>query len=184
MNDKKIVLASSSPRRRELLHNIVDEFEITSPESEEIGDGEPKNVSLTNAILKARGCKVKGDVIIACDTLVACEGKIYGKPYTAENAVKMIKELSGKWHSVFSGVCIKTAEKEITFVEESKVKFNDLKEVQIIDYVNKYSPLDKAGSYGIQDGVVVERYLGDFDNIVGLPVKKVSEILKELGYVK
>ncbi len=166
------------------MHNIVDEFEITSPDSEEIEEGIPSQVALTNAINKARACKVFGDVIIACDTLVACGGKIYGKPHTKENAVEMIKELSDKWHSVFSGVCVKTVDKEITFVEESKVKFNYLSEAQIVNYVNNNMPLDKAGSYGIQDGVVVERYSGDFDNIVGLPVKKLREVLKELVYVK
>jgi len=166
------------------LHNILEEFAIISPNSEEIDVGEPEDIALQNAVLKARDCAKEGDIIIACDTLVACDGKIYGKPYTIESAIDMIKKLSGKWHSVFSGVCVKTPDKEVTFVEESKVKFNDLNEEQIIDYVKKYLPLDKAGSYGIQDGVVVEKYLGDFDNIVGLPVKKLRDVLKEISYVK
>lgn len=183
MNNIKVVLASSSPRRMELLHNIVENFAIMHPKCEEVTEGDPKDVALNNAILKAKACN-QGDIIIACDTLVAVEGKIYGKPYNVEGAISMLKELNGKWHSVFSGVCVITRDKEITFVEESKVKFNKLTDNQIINYVKEFLPLDKAGSYGIQDGIVVEKYIGDFDNIVGLPTKKLREVLGEFYNVK
>lgn len=183
MKKLKVVLASSSPRRMELLHSIVDNFTIMHPKCDEIEDGEPKVVALTNAILKARACK-EGDVIIACDTLVACQGKIYGKPYTNDAAIAMLKELNDRWHSVFSGVCVKVSDREITFVEESRVKFYKLTEEQIINYVKTFAPLDKAGSYGIQDGVVVECYCGEFENIVGLPSSKLKEALGEFCYVK
>ena len=145
--------------------------------------GKPEEVALNNAINKARSCQ-NGDIIIACDTLVAMDDKIYGKPHTFDNAIKMLSELNGKWHSVFSGVCVRALGREITFVEQSKVKFNKLSLTQITDYVDKFCPLDKAGSYGIQDGVIVEKYVGDFDNIVGLPLTKIKEILGEFCYVK
>lgn len=183
MEKLQVVLASSSPRRLELLHNIVEDFVIKPSQCEEVEEGEPETVALANAVLKARACS-EGDIIIACDTLVACDGKIYGKPHTKDNAINMLSELSGRWHSVFSGVCVIAKGREITFVEESKVKFYELSYKQITDYVNEFSPLDKAGSYGIQDGVMVECYTGDFDNIVGLPSSKLKEVLGEFCYVK
>lgn len=183
MDKIKVVLASSSPRRMELLHNLVKNFGIVHPQCDEAIEGEPREVALKNAILKANACS-EGDIIIGCDTLVALGGKIYGKPYTVESAISMLKELNGKWHSVFSGVCVVTKGKKITFVEESRVKFNDLSDNEIINYVKEFLPLDKAGSYGIQDGIVVAQYIGDFDNIVGLPTKKLREVLGEFCDVK
>lgn len=183
MEKLRVVLASSSPRRLELLHNIVEDFVVIPSHCEEVENGKPETVALTNAIRKARACS-EGDIIIACDTLVACGDKIYGKPHTKADAINILSELSGRWHSVFSGVCVVAKGREITFVEESKVKFYNLSREQIKNYVNEFLPLDKAGSYGIQDGVMVECYTGDFDNIVGLPSLKLKEVLGEFCHVK
>lgn len=165
------------------MQNIIEDFVTCVPVCEETAVGEPQEIALNNAIIKARACS-EGDIVIACDTLVAMNGKVYGKPHTAEKAVAMLRELNGKWHSVFSGVCVRALGKEITFVEQSKVKFNKLSLRQIKEYVKEFSPLDKAGSYGIQDGKVVESYIGDFDNIVGLPLTKLKEVLGEFCHVK
>lgn len=184
MTKDKIILASSSPRRKLLFHKITDNFEIIEPVVDELGIGDPEENAQNNAILKGRAIKGDHFCIVACDTLVALDGAIYGKPKTAQKACEMLKKLSGKIHSVFSGVYIKINGKEITFIEESKVKLRELTNAKINDYVEKYSPLDKAGSYGIQDDVIVDSWSGDYDNIVGLPVGRIREILREYIDVK
>lgn len=184
MKNISIILASSSPRRVVLLHKIIDNFEIISPSGKEIERGIPDKIALKNAIIKGKSVKNVCDVLIACDTLVALDGQIFGKPKTKQKACEMLNFLSGKTHSVFSGVYIKIMEKEFTFVEESKVTFKSLKEAEIAAYVEKFLPLDKAGAYGIQDDVIVENYIGDYDNIMGLPTDKIREILREYIDVK
>jgi septum formation protein len=184
MNKYTIVLASSSPRRKILLHKITDNFEIIEPDAEEVEIGDPKQSALTNAIIKGKSIKTDAFGVIACDTLVALNGVIYGKPKTIKKACEMLEKLSGKTHSVFSGVYIKIADKAFSFIEESKVKFKNITKDEIISYVEKYLPLDKAGAYGIQDDVIVESYLGDYDNIVGLPTNRIREIIREYIDVK
>lgn len=166
------------------MHKITDNFQIIEPNVQEIEVGDPKENALQNAIIKGKSIKIDTNGILACDTLVALDGVIYGKPKTKEKACEMLKKLSGKTHSVFSGVYIKIEDKEFTFTEESKVKFKDLSEEEITLYVEKFSPLDKAGAYGIQDNVIVESYLGSYDNIMGLPTEKIREILREYIDVK
>ncbi len=180
---KDVILASSSPRRRELL-SILTDFRTVMPDAEEISEGDPTFVAVQNAILKGRSITEKCDVLIACDTVVALDGVIYGKPLTAERAKEMLTSLSGKTHEVISGVYIKISGEEISFAEKSEVKIKKLTDADIENYVMKYSPLDKAGAYGIQDGAVVESYRGDYDNIVGLPVYRIREIFLEKGYGK
>jgi len=167
-----------------LLRKIVDNFEIIQPSCQEINIYNPQENALQNAIIKGKSVKDNAFCIIACDTLVALDGVIYGKPNTKQNAIKTLKILSGKTHSVFSGVYIKIDQKEYSFTQESKVKLRKLTNEDIILYVNKYLPLDKAGAYGIQDDVIVESYSGDYDNIVGLPTDKIREILREYIDVK
>lgn len=167
-----------------LLHKIVDNFEIIEPETEEIEIGDPVKSALNNAIIKGKSIQTDAYLLIACDTLVALDNVIYGKPKTIQKACEMLEKLSGKTHSVFSGVYIKIDGKEYSFVEESRVKFRDLTKKEINSYVEKYLPLDKAGAYGIQDDVIVESYLGDYDNIVGLPTIRIREIIREYIDVK
>lgn len=169
------ILASSSPRRKELLKKVISDFSVIIPDVTETEEGTPEEIAKSNALKKGRA--VQGENVIACDTLVALGGKIYGKPYTAENAEKMLKELSGKTHEVISGLYVRIGNKEYLLAEKSAVTFFDLSTKQIKEYVEKYKPFDKAGAYGIQDGFVVRSFSGSYDNIVGLPTEKLTEIL-------
>jgi septum formation protein len=184
MIKNKIILASSSPRREMLLHKLVSDFDIVIPSDKEIDIGKPDEIAIANAIMKGKSINCNYDVLIACDTLVALDGKIYGKPNNVENACNMLRELSGRTHSVFSGVYVSVKGQEFTFTEISKVTFKSLTNDKIIEYVNKYKPLDKAGSYGIQDKEIVSSYEGEYDNIVGLPTNRLREILREYIDVK
>lgn len=181
---KMLILASSSPRRKMLLHKITDDFEIIEPNVEEKEAGDPSQSAQNNAIIKGKSIKNDALGLIACDTIVALDGVIYGKPKTKQKACEMLKKLSGSTHSVFSGVYIKIADKEFAFTEESFVKIKELSQEEIEFYVEKYSPLDKAGAYGIQDNFLVETYTGDYDNIMGLPTNRIREILREYINVK
>ena len=171
----RFILASSSPRRKELLKKVVSDFCVIVPDAEETEEGTPEEIAKANAQRKGRA--VAGERVIACDTLVALNGKVYGKPHTAENAEKMLTELSGKTHEVISGLYVRLGEKEYLSAERSTVTFYDLSPEKIKEYVDTYQPFDKAGAYGIQDGFVVKSYAGSYDNIVGLPTEKLKEIL-------
>ncbi len=179
---KTLILASSSPRRKELLHKITDNFVIVNPSCEEIDAGTPHFVAETNAVRKGRA--VDGEFVLACDTLVSLDGVIYGKPKTERRAIDMIKVLNGKEHIVTSGVYVRCGTEETAFTVDSHVVFKKLTDEEIVSYVKKYRPLDKAGSYGIQDGIIVDRYEGSPDNIIGLPTERVREVLGKYTYVK
>lgn len=127
---------------------------------------------------------VTADVLISCDTVVALDGVIFGKPGTVNNAIKMLKQLRGRTHEVISGVYLIVDGKEYLYSVVSSVTLKNLSDGEILNYVEEYLPLDKAGSYGIQDGFVVESYEGDYENIVGLPMKYIRKIFRELGYAQ
>ncbi len=129
---------------------------------------------------KAKGRAVPGECVIACDTVVSLGNEVLGKPYTAKKATEMLKKLSGKTHRVISGLYVRVRGKETICAERSDVTFYTLSDRQIDEYVEKFRPFDKAGAYGIQDGMVVEKYVGSYDNIVGLPTERVKEILSEV----
>lgn len=182
MTTPTLILASSSPRRKELLHKITDNFIISVPICDETENGSPEFVAENNAIIK--GKNTVGDFIIACDTVVALDGVIYGKPLTESKAFDMLSELNGKTHTVYSGVYIRYFDEEITFIETSDVTMKQLSEADIIAYIKEFKPLDKAGSYGLQDGVTVKSFVGSRDNIIGLPTEKIREILRKFINVK
>lgn len=182
MKTPTLILASSSPRRKELLHKITDDFIVSVPTCEETEIGSPEFVAEKNATIK--GKNTIGDFVVACDTVVALDGTIYGKPLNESKAVDMLSSLSEKTHSVFSGVYVRYFDKEITFTEKSDVTIKPLSEADIKDYVEKFNPLDKAGSYGLQDGVIVKSFVGSKDNIIGLPTEKLREILRNFINVK
>ena len=161
-----LVLASSSPRRKELLHKITDDFIVRSPSCEEIETGDPVSVAIKNATLKGRA--TEGNFVLACDTVVELDGVIYGKPEDNEDAKRMLSALSGKTHCVISGYYVRYGEDENEGYDRSEVTFFDLTDEDIDNYVKKFRPLDKAGSYGIQDGVIVKKYDGSLDNIMKL----------------
>ena len=180
----KIILASASPRRKELLKEIVDEFEVIPAVGEERADKTlpPEQVVCELAKHKCGEVYEKEPdcVVIGCDTIVYFKGKVLGKPKSREEAEQTLKELSGNTHSVYTGVCVRTAEKTLTEYERTEVTFNRLSDEFIKNYVDGGSPMDKAGCYGIQDDGVVKSYDGSYTNVVGLPVELVEKMLKEV----
>lgn len=202
--NKRIILASASPRRRELLTQIGLTFEVVVSETEEkITSTEPAKVveelsaqkaeAVWNCIqLQADGTgEAAGEdrIVIGADTVVACEGRILGKPKNTEDAVSMLQMLQGRAHEVYTGVTILYGEdgekKTLTFHEKTAVHFCPMTEAQIREYVATGDPMDKAGSYGIQG--ICARYIrgieGDYNNVVGLPAGRVYQEMNHLGLV-
>ena len=180
-----IALASSSPRRKKLMEDLFGEIMITHPKVDEsrMSGESPKEMVKRLATLKAHSIK-SSSIVVAADTVVELEGKIFGKPSNVEEAKEMLRNLSGKWHTVHTGVCIKKEDKEISFVSSTRVKFYDLDEETIDMYVRTGSPLDKAGAYGIQEDlgmILVEKIEGDFFTVVGLPISRVWWEIKKLS---
>lgn len=184
----QFVLASGSPRRKELLSYILPSFEVVPSQAEE-----EVNLSLfpeqMACALAERKCDSvfkanRQKTVIGCDTIVVYNGTILGKPKDRADAVATLKMLSGKTHFVITGVCVQNRFKKLVNFEQTEVKFNILSDGFIEEYVNGGSPMDKAGSYGIQDGGIVKEYFGSFTNVVGLPVtltkKMIEEVLKDL----
>lgn len=177
----KIILASSSPRRKELLAKIFTNFSIKKPDCEEIILENPKKTVKSLAKMKAMSIQCDYDLLISADTIVVYDNKILGKPLDRTDAINTLTTLRGVIHKVYTGVCIKYKKKEKTFCEVfsvcSKVKLKNMTDEEVLSYVQSGSPYDKAGAYGIQDGVV-EFYKGSYSNIVGLPVEELTKRLK------
>ena len=188
---KNIILASASPRRKEILKNLGMDFEVVVSDADEgridKNSVQPSIYVQELAILKAAAVaeqlKNRNSIIISADTVVYLDGKVLGKPKDAEDAKKMLEFLSGKCHSVFTGICVMDAQtlKSVCAKEETKVYFKNLTAERIADYVSTKEPLDKAGAYAIQGlgGMLVEKIEGDFLNVIGLPTGKLCEILEE-----
>ena len=182
----KYLLASQSPRRAELMKYITDEFEILPSDCDEtVPDGiEPEEIPELLAARKALSVsRLKKDrLVIGCDTVVIIDGVILGKPHTPDRAISMLKTLSGRAHTVVSGVCICYKGKTMSFSQKTLVSFYELSEEEIRDYVQSCKPLDKAGAYGIQDkgGLFVREISGDYYNIVGLPVARLKREIDKL----
>lgn len=182
----KYLLASQSPRRAELMKYITDEFEILPSDCDEtVPDGiEPEEIPELLAARKALSVSrlKKNRLVIGCDTVVIIDGVILGKPHTPDRAISMLKTLSGRAHTVVSGVCICYKGKTMSFSQKTLVSFYELFEEEIRDYVQSCKPLDKAGAYGIQDkgGLFVREISGDYYNIVGLPVARLKREIDKL----
>ena len=182
--EKKIILASASPRRRELMTLITDEFEIiTADVDETIAEcTSPEDAVMQLSFKKAQAVSEKhnGRTVIGADTVVVCDGSILGKPENREHACRMLKMLSGREHSVLTGVTITDGEKTDTFFVSSDVTFFDLTDEEILQYASGGEPDDKAGAYAIQGkgSLFVEKINGDYFNIVGFPVSEVNRHLK------
>ena len=182
----KIILASNSPRRKELLTKAgVDFTVIPSTEDENINKNLPPiKYAETLSYLKAKSVFDKHkNIVIGADTIVVFNDKIIGKPKDEKDAFLTLKSLSNNTHKVITAYTIISQNKLITDHEVTKVTFNNLSDNLIIDYIKKIKPYDKAGSYGIQDGYpLVKSYDGDYDNIVGLPTQKIINLLKEFKW--
>ncbi|MBR2262573.1 MAG: septum formation protein Maf [Paludibacteraceae bacterium] len=183
-----VILASNSPRRRELLAGLDISFEVkTIPGLEESYPATLKRgeIPLYLAQQKAHAYdSIMTDrmLLITADTIVWSDDQQFGKPKDAQDAIQMIHRLSGKTHQVYTGVCIRTLHKEVSFVAKSDVTFAQLSDEEIAYYVERYRPFDKAGSYGVQEWigyVAVEHIDGSFYNVMGLPVQRVYQELKK-----
>lgn len=185
---KKIILASGSPRRKELLTQIGIEFEIQKAEGEEvITSAVPTEVVKELSMQKAMEVagKYDGDVVIGADTVVAAEGRILGKPRDKADAMEMLRLLQGKTHEVITGVTVLLKErgKTIHFEEVTKVHVFPMTEEQMEAYVESGEPMDKAGAYGIQGkfAAYVSGIEGDYNNVVGLPVGRLYQEVLAAG---
>ena len=184
----QVILASASPRRLALLQQIGIEATVCPADFDEVSGSavQAEDVVLANAVGKCQAVvKIKGDSlpVIAADTVVVAEGVILGKPQNAEDAVEMLKQLSGKTHKVLTGIAVSYAGEMLAEVCETKVVFRELTDEEIKNYVATGEPLDKAGAYGIQGkgAVLVEKIDGCYNNVVGLPLTRMQLILAKLG---
>ena len=188
MFNQKIILASQSPRRRELLHLAEIDFDIIVADIDESYPTDLSFEEIAIHIAKNKALAVahqnKTDkIILAADTIVVCDGEVIGKPTNEEDAVNIISKLSGNKHSVITGVYMVQKTREFFFADVTDVTFHSLTQTQIKYYVNKYKPFDKAGAYAIQEwiGVVGIKHInGDFYNVMGLPVSRVVQALEQL----
>ncbi|WP_096153191.1 MULTISPECIES: Maf family protein [Bacillus] len=175
---KRLILASGSPRRKELLEQINLSFEIIASKVEETFDPKesPENIAMSLASQKASDVFTQNQdsIVIGADTIVVFNNEILGKPNDEEDAFRMLKKLSGQTHHVITGVAIISSEKEKIFYEKTTVTFYELTEKELKDYIASKEPMDKAGSYGIQQlgALFVQKIDGDYFSVVGLPIAK------------
>lgn len=183
----KIVLASKSPRRKELLSSIVRDFEIRDAKTDEtVTKILPYEIVEDLAWRKCSAIEKKDDeLIIAADTLVFLDHEILGKPHSRENAYEMMKDLSGREHSVYTGVCIRYDDTVIRFHEKTDVYFQKLSDDELKRYIETADYMDKAGAYAIQGdaGKFISRIDGCYYNVVGLPVNRLYRELKKIDGV-
>lgn len=190
---KTIVLASGSPRRKELLSKIYKEF-IIDPSMEEEYCNKEQPSEIVEELAKSKALDVSkrysnDTVIIGSDTMVAIGHEILGKPKDKEDCYRMIQLISGKKHQVYTGVCIIVkedgTERTLSFVEKSDVYVSELSDEEIQAYVNSKEPYDKAGGYGIQGdfAIFINKIEGDYNTIVGFPIARIYEELKKLNQV-
>ena len=181
----KLILASASPRRRELLGLFHVPFEIRVADIDATMDPEkaPFDEVARVSRLKAQAVPREGeDVVIAADTIVVCEGKVLGKPHSAEEAVSMLRLLSGRDHQVMTGMTVICGDRERTCTEVTDLHFRELSDKEIRAYVATGEPMDKAGAYGIQGGAALfcTHMVGDYYNVMGLPVCRLGLMLREM----
>ena len=186
----KIILASGSPRRRELLKTAgIKDFIVIADTTEEIitpglsPEEQVCKLSLQKAVNISKQCSNANDLIIAADTLVYLDNEPLGKPESKSDAEKMLSKLSNRKHSVYTGITLLNTEKSISKAEKTDVYFREISNNEIKAYVETGEPMDKAGSYAAQGGaaIFIKRIEGDFFNVIGLPLCKLNEMLKKFG---
>ena len=181
----KIVLASQSPRRKEIMETAGFEFEIIVSNAEEKIEENlsPEEVAKSLSLQKAQAVAVDNPekIVIGADTIVVLDNEILGKPKDKNDAYKMLKKLSGKAHKVYTGIAVICGEKIVNEAVSTEVEFYELSDDEIIKYIETNEPMDKAGSYGIQGRgcLLVKGIKGDYFNVVGLPIATLSKIIKE-----
>ena len=181
-----VILASQSPRRKELLGLFHIPFTVRVADVDETlipGAAAQTEVARLSRLKALAVERQADDMVIAADTIVVCDGKILGKPKSAEDAKAMLRLLSGRDHQVMSGMTVLRGDAETVVTEITDLHFRHLSENEIEDYVASGEPMDKAGAYGIQGGAALfcQKLNGDYYNVVGLPVCRLAEILKEMA---
>ena len=179
----QLILASASPRRKELLGLFHIPFVIRVADIDETMDADKLPFDEVARVSRLKALAVPredGDIVIAADTIVVCEDKVLGKPKTEAEAVEMLTLLSGRDHQVMTGCTVLRADRAETFTEVTDLHFRPLSRKEIENYVASGEPMDKAGSYGIQGGAALfcERMAGDYYNVMGLPVCRLGQVLK------
>ena len=181
----RLILASQSPRRKELLALFGLPFTVRVADIDETMDpGKPP----FDEVARVSRCKARavpreeGELVIAADTIVVCRGRVLGKPHSYEEAVSMLRLLSGQDHQVMTGVTVLYGQQAVTFTEVTDLHFRELTDKEICRYVDTGEPMDKAGAYGIQGGAALfcQGMTGDYYNVMGLPVCRLGQVLREL----
>ena len=179
-----LILASASPRRQELLKLFGIPFSVRVADIDETMDPAASAYDEVARLSREKALAVKreaGDIVIAADTIVVCEGRVLGKPHSEEEAFAMLLLLSGRDHQVMTGCTVLLGERAETFTEVTDLHFRELSEKEIRRYVASGEPMDKAGAYGIQGGAALfcEKMDGDYYNVMGLPVCRLGQVLKK-----
>ncbi len=180
-----LVLASSSPRRAELLRAAGIDFTVRAADVDETirPNESPRDYVLRLSREKARAVVRDEELALGADTTVVIDGEIIGKPADAEEARRMLRALSGQWHEVLTGVTLARADQTVSEVSSTRVKFAELSDAEIEWYVSSGEPMDKAGAYAIQGGasLFIERIEGSYSNVVGLPVRLTYQLARRMG---
>jgi septum formation protein len=187
INRYRIILASRSPRRQQLLHELGLKFEVVTRSWTE---KYPRHLKGAKIALYVAGGKAKAfqsevkdnEIVITADTIVWCNNKVLGKPVSTADARKILHEISGNTHEVITGVCLLSAVKQTSFFSSTKVTFNELSDEEIEYYISNFNPFDKAGAYGIQEWIGIaacSRIEGSYFNVMGLPVEQVYRELQK-----
>jgi septum formation protein len=187
LNNYRIILASRSPRRRQLLHDMGLNFEVVARDYEESYPATLKGVDIALHLARQKSESftkeiLPDEIIITADTIVWCDDEVLGKPADASEARRMIKALSGNTHEVITGVALLSSSKKKIFADTTRVTFENLTAEEIDYYIDNFKPYDKAGAYGIQEWIGIaacSRIEGSYFNVVGLPVQKLYKELKE-----
>lgn len=184
---KKVILASGSPRRRELMEGLDIEFEVDTRNNfkENVNlSVEPHELPVDMSVGKSHGFyrSLSGEeVLVTADTIVIIDSKVLGKPHSRQEAIDMLRLLSGRTHEVVTAVTIRDIDREETFSDSTLVTFAELSDTDIDYYIDRYKPFDKAGAYGVQEWigyVGIERIEGSFYNVMGFPVHRVRKVLE------
>lgn len=180
-----LILASQSPRRRELLALLDHPFSIQVADVDETMDTSLSVEQAVADISRRKACAISAEpqaVVVGADTVVVLDSQVLGKPKNPEDAYRMLRALSGKTHRVMTGLCVRKGSTVITHTEVTKVHFRELTEKEIAAYIATGEPMDKAGAYGIQGGAApfISGIEGDYYNVVGLPVCRLGMILREI----
>ena len=186
--NNKIILASKSPRRQQLLQQLGLQFSVRTKDTDEDFSIELKAQEIPVYLSQKKALAFENELaddelLITADTVVWIDNQVLNKPADEAEALQMLQMLNGNMHQVFTGVCLKTTQKQISFYDETKVWFSKLSDEELKYYINNYRPFDKAGSYGAQDwiGLVgIDKLEGSYFNVMGLPVHKLYSELKKV----